>query len=159
MQVISFVKQWKRLPQMSSFFNRGRQEKTWQSDNRRRIPCGHLLTVEMLSGFMGPTWGPPGDDRTQVGPMLAIWTLLSGLSHLVSFRSHITHPTTSCVGAGGRLPNVPVFLMSLLRGTIKIVISLRLLKSDNANFRLADDFCVQTRIVYIEKRNVRIKIR
>ena len=28
--------------------------------------------------FMGPTWGPYGADRTQVGPMLALWTLLSG---------------------------------------------------------------------------------
>ena len=28
--------------------------------------------------FMGPTWGPSGTDRTQVGPMLAPWTLLSG---------------------------------------------------------------------------------
>ena len=27
---------------------------------------------------MGPTWGPTGTDRTQVGPMLAPWTLLSG---------------------------------------------------------------------------------
>ena len=27
---------------------------------------------------MGPTWDPPGADRTQVGPMLATWTLLSG---------------------------------------------------------------------------------
>ena len=26
---------------------------------------------------MGPTWGPSGADRTQVGPMLAPWTLLS----------------------------------------------------------------------------------
>ena len=30
--------------------------------------------------FMGPTWGPSGADRTQVGPMLAPWTLLSGLA-------------------------------------------------------------------------------
>ena len=29
---------------------------------------------------MGPTWGPPGDDRTQVGPMLPPWTLLSGMA-------------------------------------------------------------------------------
>ena len=28
---------------------------------------------------MGPTWGPSGADRTQVGPMLARWTLLSGI--------------------------------------------------------------------------------
>ena len=30
---------------------------------------------------MGPTWGPYGADRTQVGPMLAPWTLLSGVFH------------------------------------------------------------------------------
>ena len=28
---------------------------------------------------MRPTWGPSGADRTQVGPMLAPWTLLSGM--------------------------------------------------------------------------------
>ena len=27
---------------------------------------------------MGPAWGPSGADRTQVGPMLAPWTLLTG---------------------------------------------------------------------------------
>ena len=26
---------------------------------------------------MGPTWGPPGSCRPQVGPMLTPWTLLS----------------------------------------------------------------------------------
>ena len=30
---------------------------------------------------MGPTWGPSGADRTQVGPMLAQWTLLSREVH------------------------------------------------------------------------------
>ena len=29
---------------------------------------------------MWPTWGQPGADRTQVGPMWATWTLLSGIS-------------------------------------------------------------------------------
>ena len=28
--------------------------------------------------FMGPTWGPPGSYRPQIGPLLAPWTLLSG---------------------------------------------------------------------------------
>ena len=28
---------------------------------------------------MGPTWGPPGSCRPQVGPMWATWTLLSGM--------------------------------------------------------------------------------
>ena len=27
---------------------------------------------------MGPTWGPPGSCRPQMGPVLASWTLLSG---------------------------------------------------------------------------------
>ena len=31
-----------------------------------------------LARFMGPTWGPPGSCRPQMGPMLAPWTLLSG---------------------------------------------------------------------------------
>ena len=33
----------------------------------------------LIAKFMGPTWGPSGADRTQVGSMLAPWTLLSGL--------------------------------------------------------------------------------
>ena len=32
----------------------------------------------LLPRFMGPTWGPSGADRTQVGPMLAPWILLHG---------------------------------------------------------------------------------
>ena len=34
--------------------------------------------ITPIARFMGPTWGPSGADRTQVGPMLAPWTLLSG---------------------------------------------------------------------------------
>ena len=31
----------------------------------------------LIARFMGPTWGPPGADRTQVGPMnFAIWVYL-----------------------------------------------------------------------------------
>ena len=33
-----------------------------------------------LTKFIGPTWGPPGSCRPQMGPMLASWTLLSGWS-------------------------------------------------------------------------------
>ena len=38
------------------------------------------LTVNRppIAKFMGQTWGPSGANRTQVGPMLAPWTLLSG---------------------------------------------------------------------------------
>ena len=37
------------------------------------------LTYSQIARFMGPIWGPSGVDRTQVGPMLSPWTLLSGL--------------------------------------------------------------------------------
>ena len=38
-----------------------------------------LVKVSLIARFMGPTWGPSGADRTQVGPMLAPSTLLSGM--------------------------------------------------------------------------------
>ena len=33
----------------------------------------------LIARFMGPTWGPSGADRAQIGPMLAPWTLLPGI--------------------------------------------------------------------------------
>ena len=33
----------------------------------------------------GATWGPPGSCRPQIGPVLAPWTLLSGLSLITSY--------------------------------------------------------------------------
>ena len=47
----------------------------------KRVSNWHTTTSLpfLIARFMGPTWGPPGADRTQVGPMLAPWTLLSGL--------------------------------------------------------------------------------
>ena len=38
--------------------------------------CWSITT--QIARFMGRTWGPYGTDRTQVGHMLAPWTLLSG---------------------------------------------------------------------------------
>ena len=35
-------------------------------------------SLTQIAKFMGPTWGPPGSCRLQMGPMLAPWTLLSG---------------------------------------------------------------------------------
>ena len=37
----------------------------------------------LIARFTGPIWGPPGTDRTQVGPMLAPWSLLSGMLWLI----------------------------------------------------------------------------
>ena len=41
--------------------------------------------TKQIAKFVGPTWGPSGADRTQVGPMLAPWTLLSGASSVTTF--------------------------------------------------------------------------
>ena len=40
--------------------------------------CQGTGSSALLARFIGLTWGPSGADRTQVGPMLAPWTLLSG---------------------------------------------------------------------------------
>ena len=36
------------------------------------------LSFSMIAMFMAPTWGPSGNERAQMGPMLAPWTLLAG---------------------------------------------------------------------------------
>ena len=42
-------------------------------------PTNHnFFRLTLIARLVGPTWGPSGADRTQVGPMLAPWTLLSG---------------------------------------------------------------------------------
>ena len=41
---------------------------------------GKMKTTQ-VARLMGPTWGQSGTDRTQVGPMLAPWILLSGNWH------------------------------------------------------------------------------
>ena len=44
-----------------------------------------------IAKFMGPTWGPPGCCRPQMGPMLAPWTLLSGLLVFTVSQSYREH--------------------------------------------------------------------
>ena len=36
-----------------------------------------VFITTQIAKFMGPTWGPAGSCRSQMGPMLAPWTLLS----------------------------------------------------------------------------------
>ena len=37
-----------------------------------------LIALTQITTSMGPTWGPPGSCRPQMGPVLAQWTFLSG---------------------------------------------------------------------------------
>ena len=43
----------------------------------RILPVTDDAKLSQLAKFKGPTWGPPGSCRPQMGLMLASWTLLS----------------------------------------------------------------------------------
>ena len=45
------------------------------------IGCRNICMQFLIARFMEPAWGPLGADRTQVGPMLAPWSLLSGVAN------------------------------------------------------------------------------
>ena len=56
-------------------------------------------SITLITRFMGPIWGPSGADRTQVGPMLAPWTLLSGkLNHIWIVLQWNPHPLPTLNG-------------------------------------------------------------
>ena len=52
----------------------------------------HYLKQSLIARFMVPTWEPPVADRTQVGPTLVPWTLLSGMltHHQLDTKEHIS---------------------------------------------------------------------
>ena len=55
---------------------------TWLTANFVLTVC---CAISQIAKFMGPTWGPPGSCRPQMGPMLAPWTLLSGYLLMIEF--------------------------------------------------------------------------
>ena len=69
-------------------------ECTWKFEIRKLIAKrqSHIATTlqaSLIARFMGPKWGPYGADRTQVGPMLAPWTLLSGMPFNLFLQHHL----------------------------------------------------------------------
>ena len=61
----------------------------------------YWTVVSQIAKFMWPTWGPPGSCRPQMGPMLAPWTLLSGIFRrmrlwLLYYLHNLTWVSTSC---------------------------------------------------------------
>ena len=63
-------------------------------DSRYKDTTDIFSLSSLIARFMGPTWGPSGADRTQVGPMLAPWTLLSGMEIPILVRYLYTEITT-----------------------------------------------------------------
>ena len=48
-----------------------------KKSTRQEFESKRTVTISaQIAKFMGPTWGPPGSCRPQMGPMLASWTLL-----------------------------------------------------------------------------------
>ena len=66
--------------------------------------------TSLIVRFMGPTWGPSGADRTQVGPILAPWNVLSGISRsmLRSVLFILMSPLTVVTFACTVMTNAPV---------------------------------------------------
>ena len=62
---------------------------TWVLSAPNGPHVGPMNLAIRIAKFMGPTWGSPGSCRPQMGPMLAPWTLLSGLACL--FRCLLYH--------------------------------------------------------------------
>ena len=54
-------------------------------------PMALWLQASLITSFMGPTWGPSGADMTQIGPILAPFTLLSGIHRPVQTQTNIWH--------------------------------------------------------------------
>ena len=57
----------------------------------------NITNETQIAKFMGPTWGPPGSCRPQMGPMLALWTLISGNVSKVWLLLHCPSPKTAVV--------------------------------------------------------------
>ena len=64
----------------------------WAAKQRRQT---HQNNPD-IAKLMGPTWGPSGSCRTQMGPMLVPWTLLSGniLAIGLTVRCDSAYPTS-----------------------------------------------------------------
>ena len=56
---------------------RRRPQTTYPLLSAHRVPIA-VHEITQMARFVGPTWGPPGSCRPQMGSMLAPWTLLSG---------------------------------------------------------------------------------
>ena len=70
-----------------------------------------VMVITLIARFMRPTWGPSGVDKIQVGPMLALWTLLSGC-FLKSALWYIL-PRGSTICSCLWMPDICVALMSV----------------------------------------------
>ena len=91
----------------------------------RGYPPSSLRSITLIAKFIGPTWGPSGADRTQVGPMLAPWTVLSG-NVILSLHGQNGRPFEdhffNCIFLNG---NVRIWIQNLLKFVSKVQWTIR----------------------------------
>ena len=78
--------QWLICMPVSTGIQRNHMWERWEGQGDVSI---YLWTSEYK--FMGPTCGPPGSCRFQMGPMLAPWTLLLGIPYQQLYPSAGVH--------------------------------------------------------------------
>ena len=74
-----------------------------------------LVSNSLIARFMGPTRGSFGADRTHVSPMLAPWTLLSGV---ISYNDTITYKVPWAVWYNGVQSDNTCWKTLLIKGTL-----------------------------------------
>ena len=71
------------LVKVATGLNLGYMRDGWICDtymhHEENYRCWSQHIQSQIAKFIGPTTGPPGSCRPQMGPMLAPWTLLSGV--------------------------------------------------------------------------------
>ena len=72
------LNQWMTLNSCNEFANAGIE----------KPDIKHDIIYPQIARFMGPTWGPPGSCRPQMGPMLTPRTLLSGSEFHIQCHCH-----------------------------------------------------------------------
>ena len=72
-------RRWFETPSRSLWGHcNGLFDRNWGKHADSEVALKMLTKHTLRARFMGPTWGSSRADRTQVGPLLAPWTLLSG---------------------------------------------------------------------------------
>ena len=72
----SMIQIFRRFCPIVAIFKPEKNGQPWR--DKKTHWCDDARETALTARFMGPIWGPFGADRTELGPMLAPWTLLSG---------------------------------------------------------------------------------
>ena len=87
---IIFLKLVSHLP-VANKLNQNNQNITFHNiSSFHSSVTGLYFKQSQIARFTWPTWGPPGSCRPQVGPMLVLWILLSGMNNITLILGKMT---------------------------------------------------------------------